>query len=365
MRTWRGGLGCRQADNQVGSTIMKDAQVLIVGNFLSNTIGSRGVCEDLAENLRMSGWSVTTTSNKPGRISRLLDMLKTVLSRRNDYNIATIDTFSGMSFFWAEVVGLALSWLRKPFILILHGGNLPNFAQRWPRRVTRLLEAAAVVTAPSLYLLERMKPYRPDILLVQNPIDIKRYEFNLRSAPRPTLVWLRAFHDVYNAPMAIQAAARIIPEYPEFHLFMGGGDKGDGSFQQTLELARALGISSSIEFSGKIPKMDVPDWLQRGDIFINTTNVDNTPVSILEALACGLCVVSTNVGGIPYLLSDEIDGLLVPPNDPEAMASAIRRILAEPGLSVRLSENGRKLAERSDWKNVYPLWARIFESVLS
>ena len=343
---------------------MKDAQVLIVGNFLSDILGSRGVCEDLAENFRKSGWPVITTSNKPGRIERLLDMLGTVLSRRRDYNIATIDIFSGLAFFWAEAVGLTLSWLGKPFVLILHGGNLPNFAQRWSGRVTRLFRSAAVVIAPSQYLLECMKPYRADILLVQNPIDIRKYKFSLRTKPRPVLVWLRAFHDIYNAPLAVQVAARLIPEFPGFRLYMGGGDKWDGSFQKTRELAKTLGIYDRIEFSGKITNKDVPDWLQRGDVFINTTNVDNTPVSILEAMACGLCVVSTNVGGIPYLVDNEKNGLLVPPSDPEAMASAVQRILAEPGLSVRLSTNGRKLAEKSDWKSIYPLWEKLFESVL-
>ena len=104
--------------------------------------------------------------------------------------------------------------------------------------------------------------------------------------------------------------------------------------------------------------------MNRGDIFLNTTNIDNTPVTILEALACGLCIVSTNVGGIPYLLEDECDALLVPPDNAEAMALAVRKILTMPDLAKHLSQNARKKAERFDWRKIIPQWESLFQRVL-
>ena len=94
---------------------------------------------------------------------------------------------------------------------------------------------------------------------------------------------------------------------------------------------------------------------------MNTTNVDNTPLSVLEAQAAGLCVVSTNVGGLPYLLADGHDALLVPPDDPAAMAEAVRRAISEPGLAASLSRNGRAKAEEFDWTCVLPRWESLFE----
>lgn len=337
--------------------------VLIVGNFLSEHSRSRGVCEDLAEHLMTAGWKVTTTSNKLGRIARIFDMLKTVWSQRNHYELATIDAFSGLSFLWAEMIGFVLSILGKPSVITLHGGNLPSFAQRWPGRVTRLLKSAAVVTTPSRYLMEQMKVYCPDLMLVPNPIEVPNYRFELRRDPRPILVWLRTFEDIYNAPLAIYLAASLIPSYPHFRLFMGGGDNGNGSLQTVKQLAADLGISSFVEFAGRINNANVPNWLQSGDIFINTTNVDNTPVSVLEAMACGLCVISTNIGGIPYLLDDEKDAILVPPNNPEAMAAAVRRILVEPELAERLSRNARQKAEQFDWSVILPQWEKLLREV--
>jgi glycosyltransferase involved in cell wall biosynthesis len=135
---------------------------------------------------------------------------------------------------------------------------------------------------------------------------------------------------------------------------MIGPDKGDGSYQAAKALAARLEVSDRVIFPGSIPKEQVAHWLQQGDIFVNTTRVDNTPVSVLEAMACGLCVISTNVGGIPYILKDEYDGLLVPPDDDAAMAKAVKRLLAEDGLAQRLSRNARRKAEEFDWSNILP-----------
>jgi glycosyltransferase involved in cell wall biosynthesis len=137
---------------------------------------------------------------------------------------------------------------------------------------------------------------------------------------------------------------------------MVGPDKRDGSLERTRQKAVEFGVINRISFPGPVPKLDVPLWMNRGDIFVNTANIDNTPTSVLEAMACGLCVVSTNVGGIPYLLDDQSDALIVPPDDAPAMAAAVRRILTEPGLAARLSSNARRKVEQFDWSRILPQW---------
>jgi glycosyltransferase involved in cell wall biosynthesis len=137
---------------------------------------------------------------------------------------------------------------------------------------------------------------------------------------------------------------------------MYGPDKGDGSLSECRRLARDLGVVGRISISGIVPKSGVPDALDSGDIFVNTSQIDNTPVSVMEAMACGMCVVSTNVGGIPYLLRHDIDALLIPPNDEIALAAAARRLLTEPGLAQRLSAHARERAAEWDWSHVLPRW---------
>jgi glycosyltransferase involved in cell wall biosynthesis len=173
------------------------------------------------------------------------------------------------------------------------------------------------------------------------------------------LVWLRAFHEMYNPMLGPAVLARLISEYPEARLTMIGPDKGDGSLERTRRAAAVLGVSGACRFVGGVEKREVPAWLAKGDIFLNTTNVDNAPVSVIEAQAAGLCVVSTNVGGIPYLLENEKDALLVAPCDARAMAEAVRRLLVEPGLAASLSQNGRLKAERFDWSYIVPEWESL------
>ena len=336
---------------------------LVVGNFLSAALGTRGVCEDLAVHLTGAGWKVFTTSDKPGRIPRLLDMLFTTWSRRREYAVAQVDVYSGLSFIWAEAVCLALELIGKPYVLTLHGGELPEFGQRWPRRVRRLLNSASAVTTPSAYLLEKIAPYHSGLRLQPNPLSLRDYHFRLRNRPKPQLLWLRAFHHIYNPSLAARVLGKLASDFDEIHLTMLGRDKGDGSLEETKEAAAAFSVSDALSLPGKVEKAEIPDWLDQADIFLNTTNVDNAPVSILEAMASGLCIVSTNVGGVPYLLKDEHSALLVPPDDCDAMAAAVRRILTEPDLAENLSRNARNEAEKFDWSVILPDWEDLLSSI--
>jgi glycosyltransferase involved in cell wall biosynthesis len=340
--------------------------VLLIGNFLSAMNRGRGVCEDLAVRLTDADWRVLTASSKTTRFGRLSDMLQIAWRRRRQYRVASVEVYSGRAFRWAEAVCKMLRVLDKPYVLTLHGGNLPQFAARRPRRMRRLLRSAHAVTVPSPYLREQMRPYREDLRLLPNPLDVGRYRYTVRSNPQSRLVWLRSFHSLYNPSLAPRVLAILSREFPQVGLVMVGPDRGDGSLQATRRTAADLGVLDRITFPGSVSKGDVPAWLSRGDVFLNTTNYDNTPVSVLEAMACGLCLVSTDAGGVPYLIDDGVDGLLSPRDDPQRMAAAVTRILREPALAERLSRNARAKAESCDWSAILPRWQSLLtEAALS
>ncbi|MGH9802004.1 MAG: glycosyltransferase family 4 protein, partial [Blastocatellia bacterium] len=397
--------------------------LLMVSSFLSHKDGSHSVAEDLANRLRSEAESIICVSSYRSGLMRGLDMAATTLLRRRDYDVAIVGLYSGRAFLWGEAVSWLLEKLGCPFVISMHGGALPEFAAQNSRRVKNCLSRASAVTAPSSYLVELMRPYRDDILLLPNPIEISRYEFRLRSEVQPELIWLRSFHRIYNPHLAVRVAAELLEDFPDLFLRMIGPDKGDGSWHQTIQAASEIFSTKSHEentkkdeagkdrmsridsgfsetdhsvnpeekscpsclaaqsnsslrepscgfvgenvlMTGGVPNSEVPQWLDRGDIFLNTTNVDNAPVSVIEAMACGLPVVSTNVGGLPYLLEDGEDALLVPPDDAEAMAAAVRRLLIEPGLAERLSRNARRKAESFDWSNVLPMWRDLLGQIV-
>lgn len=337
--------------------------VLLIGNFLSHAGGSYQVCEALASRLASAGWPVLTVSDQRNRVLRLADMLLTVWRRRSQYQVAQVDVFSGPAFLWAEWSARLLRRLGKPFVLTLHGGNLPAFARKHPARVRWLLSSATSVTTPSGYLLEAMRPYRDSLVLLPNALDLARYPFRLRSNPQPSLIWLRAIGRIYNPAMAVYVVAALKEEFSGVRLNMVGPDKRDGSLEKLKAEIRKLKLEERVKLLGAVAKSEVPGALSQGDIFLNTTHVDNTPVSVIEAMACGLCVVSTNVGGIPHLLRDGEEALLVAPGDNGAMAAAVRRLLTEPALAERLSRRARASAERFDWGHVLPRWEKLLQEM--
>jgi glycosyltransferase involved in cell wall biosynthesis len=331
--------------------------VLFVGNFLSEQRGHRHYCEDLAHRVAQDGWSVVRTSFQSSRARKLLDMVLTAWRDRRDYAVANVDVYSGFAFGWAEVVATELRQLKKPFVLSLHGGNLPEFARRWPRRVRRLLGEAGALTSPSSYLRDALAAYTDrEIVVIPNGLDLRRTTFLQRSRPRKKLLWLRAFHRVYNPTMAVEVLAALRANDHEYSLVMVGPDRGDGSLADARQRATRLGVQDAITFVGPIPNSEVPRYLREADVFINTTNADNTPVSVLEAMASGMIVVSTRVGGIPHLVQHDIEALLVPPGDAPEMASSVRRVVENSVVASRLSAAAHERAARADWTAVLPRW---------
>jgi len=248
-------------------------------------------------------------------------------------------------------------------VLTLHGGGLPEFAAKHPLRVRRLLQRADVVVTPSSFLQNSLREFAPEIRLINNPIDISQGIYRQRNSPQPKLIWMRAFHEIYNPEMALRVFDDLQPEFPECHLTMIGPVKSHVCMQSVRRLAAQLQHNHHVEIITGIPHEQVSAFLDKADIFINTSNYDTAPRSILEAMLNGLCVVSTNVGGIPYLGMDGQEFLLVPPGDHLAMADTIRRILTEPGLAANLSTNAHQKVKQDDWSIILPKWESLFREV--
>jgi len=137
---------------------------------------------------------------------------------------------------------------------------------------------------------------------------------------------------------------------------MIGPDK-DGSLEKCKEHAEKLGVQ--VQFPGKLSREAWCSMAAEYDIFINTTHYDNTPVSLIEAMALGLPVISTEVGGIPYLIRHHENGLLVPDGDAQAFIHSINLLLLDPKLAYRLSESGRATAGGFAWKQVKLQWHKL------
>jgi phenylacetate-CoA ligase len=115
-----------------------------------------------------------------------------------------------------------------------------------------------------------------------------------------------------------------------------------------------------VTFVGQVAAAEMPAWYAAADIFVNSSVVDNQPVSILEAFAAGLPVVSTGTGDIANLVSDGETGLLVPAEDPAAMAKAVVALLEDPERARAMARRALRRLEPFQWSLVRHLWARTY-----
>jgi len=241
---------------------------------------------------------------------------------------------------------------------ILHGGNLPYRLKHSEFLSILIFKYAFQNVSPSRYLAHEFKKYNFDTLYIPNTIPIAEIPFKLRTNLAPKLLWVRAFDKIYNPAMAIKVLALLKKNYENASLCMVGPDK-DGSLNQTKMLAKQLGVANSVTFTGVLPKEQWHQMSENFDIFINTTNIDNMPVSVVEAMALGLPVISTNAGGLPYLIENGVDGLLIPVKDEKKMAEAIVAILSNAEKAIEMSKNARKKVQKFDGSVVKADWNEI------
>ena len=333
-------------------------KLLYIGNKLSEHGINQTTIETLGPLLEKEGYKLIYASSKKNQFLRILDMLWSIWTNR-DSDYVIIDTYSTSSFWYTFATSQLCRTLYLKYIPFLHGGNLPQRLERNPRICNMIFNHSYTCVAPSNYLFEafRNKGYS-NLAYIPNAIDIGHYQNKVRKQVSPKLLWVRSFAEIYNPMMAVRVLEQLQERHPEATLCMVGPDK-DGSLTKTQKLADDLGMS--VIFTGKLTKQEWASLAQEYDIFINTTHFDNMPVSVIEAMALGLAIVSTDVGGIPFLLEHQIEALLVGDNEVSEMVVAIEQLIDYPSLFKELTKNASQKAITFDWKIVKQQWFKILQ----
>jgi glycosyltransferase involved in cell wall biosynthesis len=332
-------------------------RILYIGNNLVKKTKYPTALETLSSNLKNENFKIAISSNKRNIIFRQLDMLFSILKYRNS-DFMLIDTYSTTNFYYALFCSQLARIFKLKYIPILHGGNLPSRLSKSQFASKLIFKNAYKIVAPSNYLKSFFDKKNYSTLYIPNTIEIKNYKFTFRKEKSPRLLWVRALKDLYNPEMAIEVLKLLKKNYPKAKLCMVGPFVDD-SYKATKKLAKEYDLIDDVEFTNTLSKEEWHKKSKLFDIFINTTNFDNTPVSVIEAMALGLPVVSTNVGGMPFLIENETDGILVGKNNPEQMATAIVLILENK--YPDLEENARKKVEYFDWKYSRTKWLSILK----
>jgi glycosyltransferase involved in cell wall biosynthesis len=317
----------------------------------------------MANHFAEADYTVRTASAYRNRYMRWADIAWSLIRDHRSIDIQCLAVFSGPSFIVQDTASFLGKALGQRIIMVLHGGGLPEFIARYPNWARRVLARADALVAPSPFLKRAAEGLGFAVHVIPNLIEVSRYVYRERRVLRPRLFWMRSFHPLYNPAMAIRVLKRVKDQFPDATLVLSGCDKG--LTPKLQEMTRECGVADAVRFAGFLDAAGKRREGDAADIYLNTNHVDNMPVAVVEACAMGLPVVATAVGGVPDLITDGETGLLVPDDDDEAMARQVCRLLGDPDLAARLSRNGRRLAERSDWSAVRPQWERLFDDVLS
>lgn len=330
--------------------------------YIGNKLKARGVnlstIDTLGALLELEGYKVFYASSKSNKFLRVLDMVWACIKYSKHVDFVLIDTYSTLNFYYAFIVSRICRLFNLKYIPILHGGNLPKRLEKSRKLSKALFNNAYKNVAPSLYTQSSFEAFGyNNIVCIPNSIELKNYPFKVREFDKIKLLWVRSFSRIYNPLLAIKIIKALKDENIEAELCMVGPEK-DGSLQDARKLAKTLNVD--VKFTGGLSK---EAWIRLSEdynMFINTTNFDNMPVSVIEAMALGLPIISTNVGGMPFLIKDKEDGVLVNPNDLKAFVEAIKTIFKFPQEANKNTFAVRKRTNKFDWKIVKNQWVSLF-----
>lgn len=353
-------------------------KVALVGPTPPPAGGMASQTRQLDELLRCEGAEVTLIQvNAPYRprwiagvrgiraVFRLLPYIRRLWRIAGQVHLFHIMANSGWSWHLYAAPAIGVARIRGvPAVVNYRGGEAEAFLARSGALVRGTMRYASAVTVPSGFLQEVFRRYGIRSEIVPNIIDVERFRPGIHAdfAAEPRLIVARNLELIYDIPTALRAFRLVRQAVPGARLTVAGS----GPEEHVLaSLANELGIAGAVHFCGRMDRDEMAALYRSAAIVLNPSRVDNMPNSVLEAMASGVPVVSTRVGGVPFILRDGETGLMVPAGDAQAMASAVLRILTDATLAKRLRDAALSDVQQYTWSRVRQRWIAIYAAVLA
>jgi glycosyltransferase involved in cell wall biosynthesis len=330
-------------------------KILMIGTFLSERSGTKSVSEKLASQLIIPNLKFVLVSTKKNKLLRLLEICFYILFCC--YDKIHIDTYSGSAFKIVEVSSFLSLLRQKKILLTLHGGALPVFYSNNPKRVYKLLKKASYIQSPSYFLKEFFERQGLKVKYLPNSIDLSLFTYERGRILEYSMLWVRAFDKIYNPDLAIKTLFEVQKMYPSASLTMIGPDKGQE--YTTVKLVNDLGLNNSVRILGPVKNEDLPYYYHTHHVFLNTTSFESFGMAVVEAAACGIPVVTSKVGEIPYLWNHEENMMIVEDLNADKFSVTVIKLLDSPELTQRISINARLKAEQFDWEVIKKEWIQL------
>lgn len=272
---------------------------------------------------------------------------------------------SGWSWHLFASPAIIMGKLRNCTVIVNYrGGGADTFFQRQSKFIFPILKKADKIIVPSLYLKQVFEKYELETSVVPNIIGhniekknlVKPKSMNFHHSPLIFVV-TRNLEEIYGVHYILEAIALLHKEYDNFILKIAGS----GPCLSVLQTqCHHLGLSKKVEFCGRLEREQIQFLYESADVMINASTVDNMPNALLEALSYGVPIISTRVGGIPFMVEHMQTAILVEPKNPQAIKSALIQVIQDPKLSKRLSVNGLESAKQYTWAQIGPQWKKHY-----
>src|SRR5262249_35282584 len=294
-------------------------------------------------------------------VATLAAYIITLLIRLRSTDLVHVFSASYWSFLLGPAPALIIARIyNKPAVLNYHSGEAQDHLIRWRWIAVPVLRLAGAIVVPSRFLVDVFARFNMKAIAVTNTVDKDLFRFKRREQLAATILCNRNLEPNYNVACILRAFSLIEREMPSARLIVAG----DGSQAAALrQLAVRLELRN-VDFIGAVDPGKMPEVYHSADVFANSSVVDCMPLSILEAFACGLPVVTTSSGGIPCIVRHNENGLLVEPGNHEQLAQGILSVLRDPELAGRLIEGGLIDSRQFTWEAARPHWLAVYRNLI-
>jgi glycosyltransferase involved in cell wall biosynthesis len=265
---------------------------------------------------------------------------------------------SGMAWHLFAAPAIRIAKARNCRVIVNYRGGLArDFLARSAGSVLATLRGTELIV-PSGFLQQVFAEQGQEASVIPNIVDLRL--FSPSAEPRQTafrVVVPRNLEHIYGIDLALRAVALARPDCQDIQLYVAGS----GPDRHALQLLAAeLQITDCVTFTGSLQREDMAALMRQADVVLNPVRADNMPNSVLEALACEVPVLSTAVGGVPFIVEHGVSAWLAEPESPESLAQGLKELRNNPSLRLSLARQGKTIAQRCAWSNVKQLWLSAY-----
>ncbi|MCW8886632.1 MAG: glycosyltransferase family 4 protein [Motiliproteus sp.] len=296
---------------------------------------------------------------------RLLPYLFNLWRKITQADLVHLMANSGWSWHLFAAPAIWIAWLTKtPLVLNYRGGHAEEFFSKSWWIIKPSMQKVSHIVVPSNFLKSVFANYSLTTTVVPNTLDehlFSKRNVDELSLETITIAVTRNLEHIYGIDLAIGAMAKILQKFPEAELVVAGS--GD-LMNELQEQARSLGIAGSVKFTGRLSREQIAALYKKASLLLNPSRVDNSPNSLIEAMGCGVPIVSTMAGGIPQLVTHNTHAYLVEEYCSDALAHAAVEVLSSPELQAKFRKNGLSHSEQFRWPQVKRKISSVYQQVI-